>query len=93
MDPVLPSRAPIHCATTGLEKNLHRGNYQNSYMKFFLFIFTDSILRVEKLRVIAQGRFSPASNCLDNSSAGMDFSMEVKPDFSALCEIRSEAEQ
>ena len=41
------------------------------------FVFADSILRVETLRVV-QGKVSPGLNCLENESMGRrDFFVEV----------------
>ena len=41
--------------------NLPEFLYEILYMSFFL--FTNSILRVEMLRVIVRGKFSPGLNC------------------------------
>ena len=52
------------------------------YLSHFLFI--DSILRVEMLKVIVQGKLSLGLNCLKDHSTGKgDFSVEVEPDFLA----------
>ena len=48
-------------------------------------LFADSILRVETLRVIVRGKFSPGLNCLEDISVRRrDFSVEVEPNFLAL---------
>ena len=54
------------------------------------FLFTNSILGVEILRVIVQGKFSPGLNCTEDISVGGDFSVEVESGILALFEKRSE---
>ena len=78
---------------------LIRGNYtqggfaripiQNSfYMSCFL--FSVSILYVELLRVIAQGKFSPGLTFLEDVPVGRVFLCGDKPDFLGLFKKRSE---
>ena len=48
------------------------------YFHLSYFLFTDSILRVDMLRVTLRGKFSLGLNCLE------DFFVEVEPDFPTL---------
>ena len=56
----------------------YRGNFTLGELPEFLyetdlkscFHFADSILRVEILRVIVRGKFSPGLNCLENKYVG-----------------------
>jgi len=49
----------------------------------FCFLSADSVLRVEMLRAIAQGKFSPGLNCLEGMSVEKrDFSVDVEFFFS-----------
>ena len=55
------------------EEIAYWGKCQSLYTKFLYlscFIFTDSILRMEVLRVIVQGKFSPGLNCPEKISVG-----------------------
>ena len=61
--------------------------YRNSYAKFFsnvCFLFPVSILSVETLRVIVQGKFLPGWNCIEDVSVGRGISPWRGLDFLAL---------
>ena len=48
---------------------LHRGNLQEFLREILLmsyFLFAESILRVEMIRAIIRGKFSPGSNFIEN---------------------------
>ena len=58
------------------QRNLPEFLYEILLMSCFL--FADSILPVEKIRVGVLGKFSPGLNCLENKSMGRrDFFVEV----------------
>ena len=55
------------------------------------FLIADSILCMERLRVIILCKFSPGLNCIEKKSLRKrDFSLEEKPDFLVLFKKRLE---
>jgi hypothetical protein len=62
------------------------GNYQApSPNPLLCFLFSVSILHVERLRKIVQGKFSLGLNCIEDiSGRGGGFSVDVGPDFLEL---------